>query len=219
MNRRRLLLGCVALLLWPAANPRSDQPLVDAAMLTRLKNDYSERAWKRGKALERLLQRLRGRPVEEQLDGVNRFFNQFEYVEDIDLWGQKDYWATPEEFLGRGRGDCEDFVIAKYFALRELGVPDQRLYLTYVKHLTKNIAHMVLSYFETPGGLPLILDNYQAAIEPASRRRDLLPVYSFNAQSLFLNNASAGLGRKLPTGKIRNSKWRRLLTELQRDEP
>jgi hypothetical protein len=78
---------------------------------------------------------------------------------------------------------------------------------------------MVLSYFEQPGSLPLILDNYQAAIEPADRRRDLLPVYSFNAQSLFLNNASAGLGRQLPTGKIKNSKWRKLLADLQRDKP
>jgi predicted transglutaminase-like cysteine proteinase len=219
VKRRRFLLLAAASLPWPGPGLRSQQPLVDAAMLTRLKNDYSERAWKRGRALNRLVEQLRGQPVEKQLDGVNRFFNQFEYVEDIDLWGQKDYWATPEEFLGRARGDCEDFVIAKYFTLRELGVPDERLYLTYVKHLTRNIAHMVLSYFEQPGSLPLILDNYQAAIEPADRRRDLLPVYSFNAQSLFLNNASAGLGRQLPTGKIKNSKWRKLLADLQRDKP
>ncbi len=217
MNRRRFLL--LAGILLPGSGLLSARPLVDEAMLTRLKNDYSERAVKRGRALNRLVERLRDRPVAEQLREVNAFFNQFEYVEDIDLWGQKDYWATPEEFLGRARGDCEDFVIAKYFTLRELGVPDERLYLTYVKHLTRNIAHMVLSYFETPGGIPLILDNYQAAIEPASKRRDLLPVYSFNAQSLFLNNASAGLGRQLPTGKIKNGKWQRLLAEMKRKTP
>lgn len=219
MNRRRFMLLAGGLLSWPETDLRSARPLVDAAMLTRLKNDYSERAMKRGRALNRLVERLRDRPLTEQLREVNAFFNQFEYVEDIDLWGQKDYWATPEEFLGRARGDCEDFVIAKYFTLRELGVPDERLYLTYVKHLTRNIAHMVLSYFETPGGIPLILDNYQAAIEPASKRRDLLPVYSFNAQSLFLNNASAALGRQLPTGKIKNSKWQRLLAEMRRNTP
>ncbi len=219
MKRRRFLMLAAASLLWPGPGLRSAQPMVDAAMLTRLKNDYSERAWKRGRALNALIERLRGQPVMRQLEEVNRFFNQFEYVEDIDLWGQKDYWATPEEFLGRARGDCEDFVIAKYFTLRELGVPDERLYLTYVKHLTRNIAHMVLSYFEKPGSLPLILDNYQSAIEVASSRRDLLPVYSFNAQSLFLNNASAGLGRQLPTGKIKNSKWRKLLADMRRDKP
>ncbi len=219
MKRRRFLMLAAASLLWPGPGLRSAQPLVDAAMLTRLKNDYSERAWKRGRALNALIERLRGQPVMRQLEEVNRFFNQFEYVEDIDLWGQKDYWATPEEFLGRARGDCEDFVIAKYFTLRELGVPDERLYLTYVKHLTRNIAHMVLSYFEKPGSLPLILDNYQSAIEVASSRKDLLPVYSFNAQSLFLNNASAGLGRQLPTGKIKNSKWRKLLADMRRDKP
>ena len=46
-------------------------------------------------------------------------------------------------------------MIAKYFTLRYLGIADDRLYLTYVKALKQNVAHMVLSYFETPQGIPL----------------------------------------------------------------
>lgn len=186
-------------------------------MLENLKNEYSEQAFRRGLAINRLLSELRDRDIRSQLTEVNRFFNQFEYVEDSAQWGENDYWATPQEFLGTQKGDCEDFVIAKYFALRKLGVPDDRLYLTYVKALKQNIAHMVLSYFETPSSIPLILDNYNPEIVAANARQDLLPVYSFNAKSLFLSNASAGLGKSLPTDKIKNSKWQNLLADIKQE--
>ncbi len=188
-------------------------------MLLRLKNQYSEQAERRGIALNQLLDGLQKEDVQTQLIEVNRFFNQFQYREDQSQWGVKDYWATPEEFLSTQQGDCEDFVIAKYFSLRKLGVPDERLYLTYVKALKQNVAHMVLSYFETPGSIPLILDNYNPAILKGDQRIDLLPVYSFNAQSLFLTNASAGLGKSLPTDKIKNSKWQKLLADIRKEQP
>jgi predicted transglutaminase-like cysteine proteinase len=210
------LLGLAGMLLWQPAS-RSSEPLVNQQMLERLKNDYSDQAQRRGQALNKLLDRLQGKDIDTQLKEVNRFFNQFQYREDIDLFGKQDYWQTPEEFLGRQKGDCEDFVIAKYFSLRKLGVPDKRLYLTYVKALEKKVAHMVLSYFETPSSIPLILDNYNPYILRANKRKDLLPIYSFNAKSLFLNNSSAGLGKSLPTDKIKNSKWQKLLADIQLD--
>ncbi len=212
------MLGLGAMLLWQPAS-RSSEPLVNAQMLSRLKKNFSDQAERRGRALNKLLDELQDKDIDTQLKEVNRFFNQFIYREDIDLFGQQDYWQTPEEFIGRQQGDCEDFVIAKYFSLRKLGVPDKRLYLTYVKALKKNVAHMVLSYFPTPSSIPLILDNYNPYILRASERKDLLPVYSFNAKSLFLNNASAGLGKALPTDKVKNSKWQKLLAEIQFDSP
>lgn len=192
-------------------------PLLNDFMLNHLKNHYSEQAYQRGLAVNRLISNLTNRDILTQLREVNRFYNQFEYREDHDHWGEEDYWATPEEFVGTHRGDCEDFVIAKYFSLRKLGIPDNRLYLTYVKALNQNVAHMVLSYFETPGSVPLILDNYNPQILSADKRLDLLPVYSFNASSLFLTNASAGLGKSLPTSKIKNSKWQELLQDLKQE--
>ncbi|MDH3535031.1 MAG: transglutaminase-like cysteine peptidase [Gammaproteobacteria bacterium] len=187
-------------------------------MLNQLRTQYSEQAFRRGEAINKLLVELEGQEINRQLAEVNRFFNQFEYQEDHVQWGEKDYWATPNEFLGTRKGDCEDFVIAKYFALRKLGVPDERLYLTYVKALKQNVAHMVLSYFPTPSSIPQILDNYDPRIVRADKRRDLLPVYSFNARSLFLSNASAGLGKSLPTNKIKNSKWKKLLADIQKEK-
>ncbi len=192
--------------------------LVSKDMLNQLKTSYSDQAYRRGLAINKLLVELEGQGIQKQLTEVNRFFNQFEYQEDQVQWGTQDYWATPGEFLGTQKGDCEDFVIAKYFALRKLGVPDERLYLTYVKALKQNVAHMVLSYFPTPSSIPQILDNYNPVIVSADKRKDLLPVYSFNAKSLFLTNASAGLGKSLPTNKIKNSKWQKLLADIKKEK-
>jgi len=200
-------------------NSHSAQSFIDDKMLERLNQQFSAQAQQRGIALNNLLVKLANKDVNQQLIEVNRFFNQFTFKDDKKLWGQKDYWATPEEFIGLNSGDCEDFVVAKYFALRSLGVPDKQLYLTYVKAVRENMAHMVLSYFETPNSIPLILDNYNPQILPANKRRDLLPVYSFNAKSLFLTNASAGLGRSLPTDKIKNNKWKTLLENIERSKP
>ena len=44
-----------------------------------------------------------------------------------------DYWATPVESLRKGEADCEDYAIAKYFTLRQLGVADDKLRITYYK--------------------------------------------------------------------------------------
>jgi len=195
------------------------QPFVGEEMLQRLTRQYSIEARKRGEVLNNLLEQLTDKEVKQQLIEVNRFFNQFTYKSDMALWGEEDYWATPEEFIGKNSGDCEDYVVTKYFILRSLGVPDERLYLTYVKAVSENRAHMVLSYFETPESTPLILDNYNPRILPADKRRDLLPVYSFNAKSLFLTNASAGLGRSLPADKIKNNKWQKLLNNINRSKP
>ena len=112
------------------------------------------------------------------------------------MWGVKDYWATPLEFLSRGAGDCEDYSIAKYFTLKELGVSEKKMRITYVKALKLRQAHMVLTYFETPRSVPLVLDNLIPTIKPATQRKDLLPVYSFNGSGLWLAK-SRGSGKKV----------------------
>ncbi|SDP83173.1 transglutaminase-like cysteine peptidase [Desulforhopalus singaporensis] len=122
----------------------------------------------------------------EKLQKVNNFFNRFEFVSDALHWQKKDYWATPIEFLASDGGDCEDFAMAKYFTLKRLGVEEKKINMTYVKAWKLNQAHMVLTYYETPGSEPLVLDNLIPDIKPASQRDDLLPVFSFNASSLWI---------------------------------
>ncbi|MDA7085428.1 transglutaminase-like cysteine peptidase [Pseudomonas sp. SA3-5] len=122
-----------------------------------------------------------------KLQTVNDFINRsVSYGSDREIWGVDEYWATPAQTLTRGRGDCEDFAIGKYFTLVEMGVPSEKLRLTFVKALALNQAHMVLAYYPSQAAQPLILDNIEPRIKPAGERRDLLPVYAFNNYGIFL---------------------------------
>ncbi|WP_428772604.1 transglutaminase-like cysteine peptidase [Vibrio sp.] len=157
-----------------------------------VRDTYGERAALRVETWRREMSKFQSLSERDKLTQVNRFFNQLHFVDDIVLWGQKDYWATPLEFLGSNAGDCEDFTIAKYFSLLELGVPDKKLRLVYVKAIELNQFHMVLAYYSKPSAQPLILDNIDREIKPASARRDLLPVYSFNGKNLWLMKSKQG---------------------------
>ncbi|WP_175652557.1 cysteine protease LapG [Pseudomonas sp. Marseille-P9899] len=149
----------------------------------------------------------------ERLEVVNQFFNrQLRYEEDIDLWHEVDYWATPIQSLIKGAGDCEDYAIAKYFSLRRLGIPADKLRITYVKALRQNRAHMVLTYYSSPDAMPLVLDSLIDAIKPASQRTDLLPVYAFNGEGLWLTGAA---GNKKVGDTKRLSRWQDLLKKMQ----
>ncbi len=136
---------------------------------------------------EALIKSSAALPEPDKLNEVNRFFNRkVRFVDDIQLWRENDYWATPVEMLVKGAGDCEDYSIAKYFTLRRLGIPSEKLRITYVKALNYNQAHMVLTYYASPSAEPLVLDNLINDIRPASQRKDLLPIYAFNAEGLYL---------------------------------
>ncbi len=150
----------------------------------------------------------------QKLVEVNDFFNRMRFMNDIDHWGEEDFWATPVEFLASGAGDCEDFSIAKYFTLRELGVPDEKLRITYVKAVELDQAHMVLSYFANPGEEPLILDNLISEIRPASSRKDLVPVYNFNGDGLWLSRQRGEGVRVGESNKIKT--WTELRRRLQK---
>ena len=154
-------------------------------------------------------------PEEEKLRVVNDFMNLTQFVSDLQHWGKEDYWATPVEFLSTDGGDCEDYSIAKYFTLRALGVPDDKLRITYVKELVVyNEPHMVLAYFPTPDAEPLVLDNINPTIRPASQRTDLLPVYSFNGSGLWLAKEQTGRGQSVG-GSDRIGHWRDLQARLR----
>jgi len=147
----------------------------------------------------------------DKLNEVNRFFNrQIRFTDDIKVWKQNDYWATPVEMLVKGAGDCEDYSIAKYFTLRRLGIPSEKLRITYVKALNYNQAHMVLTYYASPGAEPLVLDNLINQIKPASQRKDLLPVYAFNAEGLYLPGSNS---KKSDSKRL--SRWQDLLKKMR----
>ena len=162
---------------------------------------------------QRMLEAGRSGSDEEKLEQVNRHFNTLGFASDAEQWGRQDYWATPMEFLYRGAGDCEDFAVAKYISLRQLGVSIERLRLVYAFAAKRNEAHMVLAYFEAPQADPLILDNLVSDIRPASRRRDLSPVYSFNDSGLWLTRKD---GKSYRVGNSsRLAAWRELKERIR----
>ena len=161
------------------------------SLIDKVEKKYNKFAKNRFIALNKLLEKIKNEDVQTKLEKVNDFFNNVKYSSDQKIYGVSDYWATPIEFLARDEGDCEDYVIAKYFALEYLGVPTSKMFLSYVKVKKSNEAHMVLSYFETPTSEPIILDNLKKVILPASKRDDLTPVFNFNPNILKGNKTAA----------------------------
>ena len=216
VNLRRVffasVFGCLAFAIWASNNDKLDVE----RLLLYMEQKYDDKAKKRTLAWRTLVDSGQGKAELDKLKDVNRFFNLFRFVDDIVHWQEEDYWATPIEFIGTMAGDCEDFSIAKYFTLLELGVPIDKLRLTYVKATTLNQFHMVLAYYPKPNAMPLILDNIDGAIKPANQRRDLKPIYSFNGQKLWLNKQK-GKG-KLLGGPERLDHWNNLTKRYQLSE-
>lgn len=163
-----------------------------------------------------LIERLRPADLETRLREVNDFFNRrIRWLDDIDIWRKEDYWATPLETLGRGQGDCEDFSIAKYITLKELGVTEDELRLIYVRarigRSSITQAHMVLGYYETAGSEPLVLDNLVPSITRGSLRTDLDPLFSFNGRGLWA--AGSSQSRADPVARL--SRWRGVIDRMQ----
>lgn len=155
---------------------------------------------------------------QQKLKNINEYFNRkLRFVPDSVTWGREDYWATPIEALMKGSGDCEDYSIAKYFSLKFSGVPVSKLRITYVKAriggMDSNItqAHMVLTYYPTPDAEPLVLDNLVSEIRPASRRTDLVPIFSFNSEGVW----AAGSSMPQPGGGSRLSRWTDLVEKMK----
>ncbi|MCX7141516.1 MAG: transglutaminase-like cysteine peptidase [Proteobacteria bacterium] len=151
----------------------------------------------------------------ELLSSVNNYVNRIPFLSDMQHWGVEDYWATPAEALASNGADCEDFSIAKYFTLKELGVPIERLRITYVKAVRLNQAHMVLAYYPVPNAVPLILDNLEEKVRPANERTDLIPVYSFNDEDVLLTRPGQRAANAGSSLQIRL--WRALLDKLEKE--
>jgi len=222
-TRAFLLTALVAALLPVSAGDAaasaqaSDQRGFTVAASARLIRDYQARfgngTRQRLEAWKRYAAQRKGSPLGEVelLAEVNRTLNRLRFVDDLPHWGAADYWATPAESVGSDGADCEDFSIAKYFLLKELGVPIERLRMTYVKALKLNQAHMVLAYYPRPDAEPLVLDNLEDAVRPASQRTDLVPVYSFNDEEVWIESR----GRRGSPRQIRN--WSQLLERLDQE--
>jgi predicted transglutaminase-like cysteine proteinase len=134
------------------------------------------------------LGQFKGQSIKQMADGVNRMMNDVKYISDSKNWGQSDYWATPVEFMERG-GDCEDYAIAKYTALRALGVPEDRLRVAIVHDMQKNVPHAVLVVYTDDG--TVVLDNQNKGLVDGEKLQRYRPIFSINRQAWWLHTAPA----------------------------
>jgi predicted transglutaminase-like cysteine proteinase len=188
------------------------QELNQQQTVSALSKRYGDRAGLRANAWFKIVSDSQQLADIDKLEKVNQFFNLFRFIDDQTLWGESNYWASPMEFIGANGGDCEDFSIAKYFTLLQLGIPEDKLRITMVKATSLNQYHMVLAYYEKPNSIPLVLDNLDKTIKLATKRKDLLPIYSFNGKQLWLNKEK---GRGVLAGSSsRLEKWTDLKLRL-----
>ena len=210
-----LATGCS---LWVIAGV-DDNLMPDARSLALANARFGAAAAGRLSEWREVVSRCTSIPEAEKLRRINRFINRIPSMDDQTLWGQRDYWATPVEFLVRNGGDCEDYALAKYFSLKAAGVPTDKLRITYARAWLpgqgRMEAHMVLAYYTDPDAEPLILDNLTNDILPASRRSDLSPTMSFNAEGLWTAKQQGQHGRLGDTSSIHH--WNDLLARMGRE--
>ena len=212
---RHLLYTLIFCLLSFYVSSVAPELAISQKVLSQIEEKYNLKAKQRAIALQNMLTAAKqANRDQEKLTLINDFFNRhIKFVDDSIHWGKKDYWATPLEFIASGAGDCEDFSIAKYFSLKEAGLAEDKLRLTYVKAIKLGQAHMVLTYYARPRSIPLVLDNLIPQIKKANQRKDLVPVYSFNGSGLWIAK-SRGIGKRVGSSS-RLSLWENLKKKIR----
>ena len=115
---------------------------------------------------------------------VNEEINRTPSEDDILVWGKEDYWATPTEFYNKGAGDCEDYAIAKYFALRQAGILANKMLLAVIEIDGGDTVHAVLfvRYKDI-----FVLDNLFERVIPVKDYLDHKLLYTFNEDGMYFN--------------------------------
>lgn len=122
----------------------------------------------------------------EMLNLVNRTVNgAMTYKSDDAVWGTSDYWATPIEMARKGAGDCEDFAIAKYWALRNLGMPDDKLQLVLLQDTRRQLFHAVLIAHTGSGAY--VLDNVSNRLLVDTDIAQYQPIMSFTGERSYIH--------------------------------
>lgn len=212
-----LLLGAAPLAL------ASDPAVIDAEAIEKVvasvgANDTERRAIRARLTAWRELQtsaRSRALPEADKLRVVNDFVQETPFFCDPVMWCAEDFWAKPAELFANDGGDCEDFSIAKFFTLKALGIDEAKLRIVYAVYQRPGFtgAHMVLAYYPTPDAEPLILDNLNQTVLPASRRADLIPVFSFNSQGLWGAKEAKGRGQPGQEYRAWSDHWKRVQSD------
>jgi predicted transglutaminase-like cysteine proteinase len=163
---------------WMLERQHDERGLYDGPCTARRFNRCHLQEWRQ------LLKEIASLEPMAQLDAVNSFMNRAPYVTDPVNYGVPDYWATPLQFMSKD-GDCEDYAIAKYFSLRQLGFADERMRIVVVDDLNLRVPHAILVVYLAERAY--ILDNQISRVVPAEVVNHYKPIYSINEHSWWLH--------------------------------
>lgn len=112
---------------------------------------------------------------------INRAFNlAIRPVSDRAQYGVEDYWSSPLATLAAGAGDCEDYAIAKFVALRAAGVAADDLRLIIIRETATGDDHAVVAArFE---GHWRVLDNRTFVMIEDSGFDKYRPLFAIDAE-------------------------------------
>jgi predicted transglutaminase-like cysteine proteinase len=142
----------------------------------------------------RLIKAAKSKSKRDQLDEVNRGVNiAIRYVSDMIQYGEADRWSAPLATFASGKGDCEDFAIAKYVVLREAGIPADNLRIVLVRDQAIQDDHAVVAVRHD--GRWLIMDNRYSNLMSANLVSDgealsFTPLFAINDRGVHLFAAS-----------------------------
>jgi len=146
------------------------------------------------KSINDLIAQIRDLSEFKKIVLINNYFNKFSNISDLKLWGHKEYWATPDELIKKNGGDCEDFAVAKYYYLTQIGINEGKLRLAYVKAYNRKIStienHLVLLYYNISNQQEYVLDSIDRLVKPVSHRKDLSYQFAFNKNNVWPLNKS-----------------------------
>lgn len=130
-------------------------------------------------------------PLDKKITAVNIAVNRLvEYRSDKEIYGTLDYWATPQEVLASGRGDCEDFAIMKMAVLRMAGVPSDSMALVVVRDSSRNFYHAVLAV--TTNSNTYVLDNLRSSVLTDKQLPQYQALYSLSTQRAWIHGYKRG---------------------------
>lgn len=185
----------------PAYRPAiaMDRPDVFGSVALPINRSSLDRRWRQvsrgavGAAPAAYATSLTGRSPIERLVAVNRYVNaRVAFVDDIRQYRASDHWTSAAETLTRGKGDCEDYAIAKLQMLRRAGFADKDLYLVILRDLMRRADHAVL-VVRAEGRL-LVLDNGTDRLIDSYEMRDYRPIITFAGDRVWTH----GYRREVP---------------------
>lgn len=133
------------------------------------------------KELQELTEQLKSQDDWEKIILINTFVNQIRYREDIQTYGINDYWAIPQEFFDNEMGDCEDYSLSKYYALKAAGIKIDNLQIAVVKDVNIGIYHAIL--IVKHDGKNYVLDNRLDQVVAEEQLRHYKMIYTINEKN------------------------------------